>query len=132
MRLAGAVIFVRDLRRSQDFYQQVLELEVRVTETDAVLLAGAEGDLLALRALTSAVRVAPAIGVQYVCWTARDREDLGRAKKVLEAWGPVSTRSQDGVDVVEGLDPDRTKLVVTYPTLRKFGGGSLPSRLFGY
>jgi catechol-2,3-dioxygenase len=88
MRLSGAVSFVRDLPRSQDFYQQLLELEIQVTEADAVLLVGADGDLLALRELTSAVRVAPAVGVQYLCWTARDREDLGRARKVLEAWVP--------------------------------------------
>jgi catechol 2,3-dioxygenase-like lactoylglutathione lyase family enzyme len=132
MRLAGAVIFVRDLQRSQRFYQELLELEVQVTEPEAVLLSGAEGDHLALRALAGAGRLARSVGVQYLMWTARDLEDLGRARQVLEGWGAVSTRAQDGLEVVEGLDPDRTVIILVYPAVPSFGAVTLPGRLFAY
>ena len=132
MRLAGAVIFVRDLQRSQDFYQQLLELEVQVTGREALALSGPQGVHLVLRAMRGAERLAGNVGVHYLFWTPRDREDLERAKKVLEAWGPVSTSSHDDLEVVEGVDPDRTPIILIYPAVPTRGAVTLPARLFAY
>jgi catechol 2,3-dioxygenase-like lactoylglutathione lyase family enzyme len=132
MRLAGAVIFVRDLQRSQDFYQQLLELEVQLTGPEALVLSGSDGVHLVLRARRGAERLAGNVGVHYLFWTPRDHEHLDRAKKVLGAWGPVSTTSQDDLEVVEGVDPDRTPIILVYPAVPTRGAVTLPGRLFAY
>jgi catechol 2,3-dioxygenase-like lactoylglutathione lyase family enzyme len=126
------VIFVRDLQRSLDFYQQLFELEVQVAEPEAVLLSGSEGVHIVLRALAGAERVGGGVGVHRLMWTARDRDDLGRARSALEAWGSVSTTSEDGVERVDGLDPDRTPITVIYPDLPRVGGLTLRAHILAY
>ena len=132
MRLDGAVLFVRDLRRSQDFYEQLLELETQVSAPEMVLLAGAQGDHLLLRALPGTNVVARTNGVRRLLWTASDAEDLRRATRVLESSGPVVTESHDGLEVVEGLDPDRFQIALIYPGVPGVGAVMLPNSLYAY
>ena len=50
-RLSAAVVFVRELARSEDFYRELLEFEREIASSEAVLLAGPAGDHLVLRGI---------------------------------------------------------------------------------
>jgi len=133
MRLTAAVVFVRDVNRSTMFYRELLALDL-VTETGAaVLLSGADGDHLALRALEGAARVSGVLGVQYLIWTTAEANDLEHCEHVFRAWDAyTSTWTDDGVTVVEGHDPDRTPVLVSYASDPRTGARGLPARLFAY
>jgi catechol-2,3-dioxygenase len=134
MKLTSAVIFVRDLDRSKEFYGQLLQLNVELTTGEALLLYAGEGDHVVLRELErSSGATGGVVGVQYLIWTARDPEDLDRCERVLQTWGVhVSTWFDDDIRVVEGRDPDRTPILVTYPAGPGKGWTRLPTRVFSY
>jgi catechol-2,3-dioxygenase len=133
LRLTGAVVFVRELVRSENFYRDLLELDVEITSTESVMLSTAGGDHLVLRAMARAPRVFGGIGVQYLVWTARDAEDLERCERALrERASLVSITVDHGVKVVEGRDPDGIPVIVVYPPGPGPGMTSLPSRVYTY
>jgi len=134
MQLSSAVIFVRDLDRSKEFYGQLLELDVSMmTAGEALLLYAGDGDHLVLRELPNATRSGGAVGVQYLIWTARSPEDLERCERLLQASGAhVSTSVDEDITIVEGRDPDRTPILVTYPAGPGQGWTRLPTRIFSY
>ena len=133
-RLGTVVIFVHDLDRSVDFYVDILGLEVSDSSTTAALLSNAAGTQLVLRAMGPGVsRALGAVGVQYVVWTAADQEDLRRCEQALRKRSAYrETRSQDGVTVVEGRDPDDLLLVVSYPGPDQVPLHRLPPRIYGW
>ena len=49
LRLASAVMFVRELGRSVSFYRDLLAMDVRIRDHTAALLVGADGFQLYLR-----------------------------------------------------------------------------------
>lgn len=117
-KLASVVVFVRDLDRSAEFYQELLLMRVAVRASTAALLVGAEDDQLYLRVVGSGgEHPLGAIGVQYVIWAADSPEDLRRCERLLkERNAHVSSKETgDGVAVVEGRDPDGLPLVIAYP-----------------
>ena len=133
MRLTSAVIFVRDLDRSKEFYGQLLQLDVAMTTGEALLLYAGEGDHVVLVQHPRAPGVSGAVGVQYLIWTARDAEDLDRCERVLQTWDAhVSTWSDDDITIVEGRDPDRRSILVTFPEGPGRGWMRLPTRVFSY
>ena len=133
MKLTSAVIFVRDLDHSKEFYGQLLQLNVAMTTGEALLLYAGEGDHVVLRELERAAGASGVVGVQYFIWTARDPEDLDRCERVLEIWGAhVSTWFDHDVRIVEGRDPDGTPILVTYPAGPGKGWTRLPTRVFSY
>jgi catechol 2,3-dioxygenase-like lactoylglutathione lyase family enzyme len=84
-RLDSAVMFVQDLDRSVDFYREVLALEVSDHSPTACLLTSASGSQLIVRSMGSGgVHSLGGVGVQYVIWTAADREDLDRCERTLK------------------------------------------------
>lgn len=133
IKLAAAVTFVRDLQRSTDFYREVLLLDVEVTANDAALLAAPSGDHLVLRALPGASRTFGDVGVQFVVWTARDKDDLDRCERELKARDAfVSVSDEQGSRVVEGRDPDGIPIVVVYPARPGVGMTAVPARTYAY
>jgi catechol-2,3-dioxygenase len=134
MRLTSAVVVVRDLTRAVQFYSELLELEPTIrTADEAELLTAGDGDHLVLRVLEHATHASPSVGVQYLIWTARDREDLERCARVLEAWSAhVSTWNEGDITVVEGHDPDRTPILLTFPAGPGPSWTRLPTRVFNY
>lgn len=132
-RLSAAVVFVRELARSEDFYRELLEFEREIASSDAVLLAGPAGDHLVLRALARAPRLLGGIGVQYLVWTARDAGDLERCEKVLKARDAfVSSTRDQGVTIVEGHDPDDVPVILVYPPSASVSMAALPTRVLEY
>ena len=133
MRLTAAVIFVRDLPHSADFYRNLLDLDVTVATDGAVLLSANDGEHLVLRALQPAPRLSGAVGVQYLIWAATDSDDLDRCEHLLQTWNAhVSTSIEEGVKVVEGHDPDRIPILLTYPSGPSSALSRLPTRVYSY
>jgi catechol 2,3-dioxygenase-like lactoylglutathione lyase family enzyme len=117
-KLASVVVFVRDLDRAVDFYQDLLLMRVSVRTSSAALLAGTDDTQIYLRVMGSGgEHPLGAIGVQYVIWTADSPDDLQRCERLLKerAAHVASRESGDGVTVVEGRDPDGLPLVIAYP-----------------
>jgi catechol 2,3-dioxygenase-like lactoylglutathione lyase family enzyme len=133
VRLSAAVIFVRDLQRSEDFYAPLLGLEVEFKESEGCLLKATEGEHLLLREQPKAVRVAGGLGVQYLIWAMPDPDELDRCEHLLKSWGMhVATEVVDGVRLVEGHDPDGLVVLISYPAAPKVTITTLPARLYAY
>ena len=133
-RLGSVVMFVQDLDRSVAFYADVLALEVADRTPTAALLHSAGGTGLILRAMGSAApHPLGSVGVQYVVWTAAGEEDLARCERALAARGAHrGTRSNGGLTVVEGQDPNDIVLMVTYPGPDQLPLRELPVRIYGW
>jgi len=133
-RLGSAVMFVQQLERSVNFYQEVLELEVVDRSPTAALLVGAGGSQLVLRSLgTNAAHALGSIGVQYVTWTAAGEDDLARCEQVLrERSAHRETRSSGPVSAVEGRDPDDLVVMIVYPGPDQLPLHELPVRVYGW
>ncbi|CAG6391244.1 VOC family protein [Streptomyces cocklensis] len=117
-KLASVVVFVRDLDRAVDFYQELLLMGVAVRTPTAALLVGTDDTQMYLRVMGSGgEHPLGAIGVQYVIWTADSQDDLHRCEELLKerAAHVASRETGDGVTVVEGRDPDGLPLVIAYP-----------------
>jgi catechol-2,3-dioxygenase len=133
LKLSAAVIFVHELERSAEFYRDVLKLETEVAAEGAVVLTTPTGDHVVLRALPMAQRLSGNIGVQYLVWTARDGDDLARVEEALKARGAfVSATVEQGINVVEGHDPDNIPVLVVYPPSAAAGLTAVPARTYGY
>ncbi len=133
-RLGSAVMFVQQLERSVNFYQEVLELEVVDRSPTAALLVGAGGSQLVLRSLgTNAAHALGSIGVQYVTWTAAGEDDLARCEQVLrERSAHRETRSSGPVSAVEGRAPDDLVVMIVYPGPDQLPLHELPVRVYGW
>ena len=133
-RVGSVVMFVHDLDRSVAFYADVLALEVADRSPTAALLSNAAGAGLILRAMGAAAPHAlGSIGVQYVLWVAADADGLTRCERALAGRGAHrETRSQDGVTVVEGRDPDDMVVLVCHPGPDQMPLHKLPARIYGW
>jgi catechol-2,3-dioxygenase len=133
-RIGSVVMFVQQLDRSIRFYQDLLELQVIDQSPTAALLVSPGGSELILRAMGSAgAHPLGAIGVQYVIWTAADRDDLDRCERVLKERSAYrDTRGSDGIVVIEGHDPDDTVVMITYPGPEDRPLRHLPPRIYGW
>lgn len=133
-RIGSVVMFVQQLDRSVSFYQDVLALQVTDQTPTAALLVSPEGSELILRAMGSAgAHPLGAVGVQYVIWTAADRDDLDRCERVLKERSAYrDTRSSDEIVVIEGHDPDDSVVMIAYPGPEERPLRHLPTRIYGW
>jgi catechol-2,3-dioxygenase len=133
-RIGSAVMFVQQLGRSVGFYQDVLGLETVDQSATAALLVSPAGSELILRAMGSAgAHPLGAVGVQYVIWTAADREDLDRCERMLKERSAYrDTRGSDGIVLVEGHDPDDSVVMIAYPGPEDRPLRKLPTRIYGW
>jgi catechol 2,3-dioxygenase-like lactoylglutathione lyase family enzyme len=125
-------MFVHDLDRSVEFYADVLALEAADRSPTAALLTSPAGAGLVLRAMgQTAPHPLGSVGVQYVVWTATGEEDLARCERAMAGRGAHrDTRSNGGLTVVEGRDPDDIVLIVTYPGPDQLPLRELPARIY--
>jgi hypothetical protein len=124
-------MWVRDLRRSEDFYRELLRLEVFVRGIDTVGLATPEGQQLLLRAGPTAARVVGHVGVQRLVWAARDMDDLARCEELLKARRTHTTTTVvDETTLVEGLDPDHVPVIVIFPGPDEVPMRAVPSHIY--
>lgn len=117
LSLASAVMFVHELRRSVQFYRELLALDVVVQDEIAALLVSPGGSQLYLRSMgPEAKHPLGNVGIQYVIWTADGEDDLRRCERVLRKYSAqVSSETVDGFTLVEGRGPDDVPVMVTYP-----------------
>jgi CBS domain-containing protein len=131
MRLASAVVWVSDLTRSMDFYQSLLQYAVTVTEPDAVLLAGPSGSQLYLHQTGGEPDMRPGgAGLRWVVWTAGGMADLDRCTELLKNRGVLVRRDvSEGINRLEGRDPDGQTVIVTYPGPERAPRCLIPERI---
>jgi predicted thioesterase len=117
MSLAPAVMFVRQLDRSVEFYRELLGLEVTLRDDTVALLVSQGGSQLYLRSMgPHDSHPVGNIGIQYVIWTAGSEEDLRRCEMVLRGHSRhVSVQTADNFTIVEGRGPDEVPVLITYP-----------------
>lgn len=133
-RIGSVVMFVQDLGRSVDFYQELLELEVTDRSATAALLTSGAGSQLILRAMGgSGGHALGAVGAQYPVWLVAAREDLDRCERVLQRHSAHrDTRVHDDVVVVEGRDPDDIVVLIIYPGPGQEPMRKLPVRIYAW
>jgi transketolase len=119
LKLASAVLFVRELKRSVTFYGELLGLTPSIQDNAIALLANPDGYQLYLRSIEQgAERQLGAVGFQFVIWTADDEEDFERCEQVLRKQSAhVIRQDLAGFSVVRGRGPDSVPVVVTFPGL---------------
>jgi catechol 2,3-dioxygenase-like lactoylglutathione lyase family enzyme len=117
MRLAAAVMFVRELERSIRFYRELLAVDVAVRDHTAALLVAPDGAQLYLRSMSSLdQQTLGSVGIQYLMWAAGGEDDLQRCERVLrERAQHTGTKTVDGYTMVEGRGPDGVPILVMYP-----------------
>lgn len=117
VRLASVVVFVSDLTRSLAFYQPLLRYRFTASEVGSALLTGPDGSELYLhQASDSSGRRSEDYGFRYVAWTAGDPDDLDRCTEVLtDRDAYVGRGTSDGIDTLEGRDPDGLPVLISYP-----------------
>jgi hypothetical protein len=117
VRLASVVVFVSDLTRSLASYAPLLRYRLTASEVGNALLTGSDGSELYLHQATdSSARRSEDYGFRYVAWTARDPDELDRCTRMLtdrEAY--VGRGTSDGIDTLEGRDPDGLPVLISYP-----------------
>jgi catechol 2,3-dioxygenase-like lactoylglutathione lyase family enzyme len=134
LRIDAAVMFVRDLGKSVDFYRDVLGLQVIDRTTTAALLGTDSGAQLILRAMGGTTpQTLGTVGVQYVVWTAASHDDLDRYEQLLRARSAFRERrsSKDG-DAVEGHDPNDMVVMIIYPGPGEAPLRELPARIYAW
>ncbi len=134
VRLSAAVVFVRNLEKSVNFYRELLGLDVADRSTTAALLTSADGSQLVLRQFGSnAPHPLGSIGVQYLMWSASSKEDLDRRAEILRRNSAYrETRKDDDVTVVEGRDPDDVPVMILYGGGDQALPGKLPTRIYAW
>lgn len=116
-RPSSVVLFVHQLDESIAFYRELLNLETRIRTDTATLLGRGDGLQVYLRATgAGGARQAGTVGLQYVFWTAVDRDDLDRCEQLLKDRKVlVSAWESEGFRVVEGRDPSDSPVMISFP-----------------
>jgi len=134
VRLSAAVVFVQNLDKSESFYRELLGLDVIDRSTTAALLAAPDGSQLVLRQFGhNAPHPLGSIGVQYLTWSTATIEDLDRRTEILRRNSAYrETRTDDGVTMVEGRDPDDLPVMLFYPGDDHPFMRKLPARIYAW
>jgi len=134
IRLSGAVMFVRNLDRSVSFYRELLGLEVTDTSPTAALLVNDDGSHLVLRAFgQNAPHALGSIGPQYLTWTMASKDDLDQRAEILRRHSAYrETRTESGITVVEGRDPDDLVVMLVYTGPAMSSMRRLPARIYAW
>jgi catechol 2,3-dioxygenase-like lactoylglutathione lyase family enzyme len=115
--VASCVIRVRELDPSLKFYCDVFSCKVAVRETEMALLVAPNGFHIYLHAPARHRRAGDTAGVQYLLWATDTESDLREITQRLRAHDPaVFTHIENGVTVIEGLDPDGGRVLIGYPS----------------
>jgi catechol-2,3-dioxygenase len=115
--VASCVIRVRELDPSPKFYCDVFSCNVAVRETDMALLVAPNGFHIYLHAPSRRCRAADTAGVQHLLWATDTESDLREFAQRLRAYDPaVFSHTENGVTVIEALDPDAGRALIGYPS----------------
>jgi catechol-2,3-dioxygenase len=128
-RLNHAVLYVRDLDRSADFYRQAFGFEEIAREGGAMAFLRATGstnhhDLGLLEVGAQAPSPPPgATGLYHLAWEVPSIEDLARAASALAELGALVGASDHGATKsLYGRDPDGNEFEVMWMVPREQWG----------
>ena len=114
--VGSCVIRVRELDPSLKFYCDVFSCNVAVREADMALLVAPNVFHIHLRAPSRRGR-GHHRRVQYLLWATDTESDLQEFAQRLRAYEPaVFSHTENGVTVIEGLDPDGVRVLIGYPS----------------
>jgi catechol-2,3-dioxygenase len=131
--LSAAVIFVRNLDRSVNFYRELLGLTVADSSTTAALLVNGNASLVLRATGENSPHPLGSIGIQYLTWSVPSLEDLEfRAGILRKQSAHQETRTEAGITVVEGRDPDDLVIILVHAAGSKSAMRSLPSRIYAW
>lgn len=128
-RLNHAVLYVRDLDRSVDFYARVFQFHEIARLGNAMAFLRAEGSDnhhdLGLAAVGPDAPRPPrgSTGLYHLAWQVARIEDLATAQQVLLAEGAIVGASDHGATKsVYGRDPDGNEFEIMWPVPREEWG----------
>jgi catechol 2,3-dioxygenase-like lactoylglutathione lyase family enzyme len=127
-RVTSSVIFVSDIDRSVDFYQDVFACEVTIREREAALLLAPGGFQIYLIGRSARTpHPSGGIGLQYLIWAVNSAGDLQQLEQALQRYGRYSdTYTSGGVTFLRGRDPDGIRMLMAHP-----GPDELPRSVIG-
>ena len=129
-RLNHAVLFVSDLSRSLDFYEEVMGFEVvaREPRANAAFLRAPGSDnhhdlgLFGLGPMASP-KQRGSVGLYHLAWQVPTIDDLAEAREQLAAAGALSGESDHGATKsLYGADPDGNEFEVMWMLPREDWG----------
>lgn len=128
-RLNHAVLFVRSLDRSVNFYRRAFGFEEIAREQGRMAFMRARGssnhhDLGLFEVGADAPSPPPgAVGLYHLAWEVPDIEDLAEAAAVLEELGALSGMSDHGATKsLYGADPDGNEFEIMWMAPREQWG----------
>lgn len=132
VRVTSSVIFVSDLDRSIDFYQDVFACQLTVHDPEAALLVAPDGFQIYLIARGANVtHPLGGIGLQYLIWGFESDAELRDAGLAIQARGVrTSTYTSGGVSFVAARDPDGIRILLAHPSPDKLPRSVVGPRLY--
>jgi catechol-2,3-dioxygenase len=123
-RLNHAVLYVRDARRSSDFYCDVLGFRVRTAMDDSALFLQASGSDndhdLGLFQVGDRLGTPGAVGLYHLAWQVDTLEELARVRERLLTAGALVGESDHGVSKsLYAQDPDGIEFEVMWAVPRE-------------
>ena len=121
--VASCVIRVASLEQSARFYCQVFDCKVVIRERDMLLLSTPKGFQIYLhQAANLRPRREDELGIQFMVWATDSESEQRRIAERMRAQDvAVYCHSVAGMTILEGVDPDGSRVVVACP-----GPGQMP------
>lgn len=135
--ICSVAVQVRSLDRSLAFYHDVLGLHLVHREGPTAQLQGQGSASPTLVLLELGERAGGhhtgTPGLARVAWRVSRQADLDLAEHLLESRGlPHERRREEGGDIVDTRDPDRTHVLLVWLDEAQLAGERLPPRLYTY
>jgi catechol 2,3-dioxygenase-like lactoylglutathione lyase family enzyme len=135
--ICSVAVQVRNLDRSLAFYRDMLGLCLEHREGWIAQLHGQGGTPPTLVLLEVGDRAghhqSAAPGLVRVAWRVDRQADLDLTEHLLKSHGvPYQRRREDGGDIVDTRDPDRTHLLLVWLDEAQLAGKRLPPRLYTF
>jgi len=132
VRVTSSVIFVSDLDRSIDFYQDVFACQLTVHDPEAALLVAPDGfQIYLIGQGPRTPHLAGGIGPQYLIWAVDSAGDLQVLESALRGHGGrVDTFQSGGVTFVSARDPDNIRILMAHPGPDRLPRSVIGSRLY--